>query len=541
MRLLADKNPWTRYARAGAGVLLVAFAAVSAAWPQGKPSAQPAQQESRQAISVGTRPQLFDVLCALDAAGFDSSMDTTNESPGRIQLRRRMLALQGPAVQALRKYYSEHALADSGATFSRFVSFALAAGPPPNFEFELRRDELPPDALALEGFNEILANFYREQNIDQLWQHYQPDYERAVDLYRAPVSDLVFTVSNYLREILRPSSPRYFSVYIELLAGGKSNFRNYGDHYELVISPDPGLPMDDIRHAFLHFLLDPIAIRYRVQASRLSPLLEIAAHAPLLPVEMRDDYSAFFDECLVRAVELRLKHLAPAALASAIDQAESSGYVLVRPIYAGLSGFEKSEPAMGYYLPDLVKGIDVAAEQRRLSSVKFADTAPSGVSVAENTSPIASRPAAASDPVQEELAEGQRQISARNGAAAAAAFEHILTSHPDDLRATYGLAIASALMGKPDRARELFGKVIAAAQATPTDTRAQPDPSNLSWSHIYLGRMYDVEGQRELAVTEYRAALAVAGAPESARAAAQRGVQAGYQTPSRDNKADAKP
>ncbi len=53
--------------------------------------------------------------------------------------------------------------------------------------------------------------------------------------------------------------------------------------------------------------------------------------------------------------------------------------------------------------------------------------------------------------------------------------------------------------------------------------------------------MYDVEGQRELAVTEYRAALAVAGAPESARAAAQRGVQAGYQTPSRDTKAEDKP
>jgi tetratricopeptide (TPR) repeat protein len=309
----------------------------------------------------------------------------------------------------------------------------------------------------------------------------------------------------------------------------------------MVVSPNPSQPMDDIRHAFLHFLLDPRAIRYRVEASRLSPLLEIAAHAPLLPAEMHDDYPAFFDECLVRAVELRLKRLAPGDLASAIDQAESSGYVLVRPIYAGLSGFEKSEPAMGYYLPDLVRGIDVAAEQRRLRGVKFADTAPSGVTVAENNSPVASRPAAAFDPAQEELAEGQRQISARNGAAAAASFEHILASHPDDLRATYGLAVASALMGKPERARELFSKVIASAPAALSGTGTHPDPSNLTWSHIYLGRMYDVEGQRELAVTEYRAALAVAGAPESARAAAQRGIEAGYQTPSRDNKADGKP
>jgi hypothetical protein len=46
--------------------------------------------------------------------------------------------------------------------------------------------------------------------------------------------------------------------------------------------------------------------------------------------------------------------------------------------------------------------------------------------------------------------------------------------------------------------------------------------------------MYDVEGKRDLAVLEYRAALAVTAAPDSARNAAQHGIEAGYQTPSRD-------
>ncbi|MGH9680228.1 MAG: tetratricopeptide repeat protein, partial [Candidatus Acidiferrales bacterium] len=469
------------------GVLLSAFAGVRAAQQQDNSSAAPAHEPIHQSVSVDTRPQLFVVLCALDAAGYNSNADETKDSPGRIQLRRRLLALQGPAVEALRKYYNEHALGDPGATFSRFVSFALAAGPPPNFDFELRRDELPPDALALDGFNKILANFYREGKIDLLWQHYQPEYEASAEQYRAPVSDLVFTATNYLREILRSNSPRSFSIYIEPLAGGKVNFRNYGDHYELVVTPSADLSVDDIRHAFLHFLLDPIAIRYRVQASRLSPLLEIAAHAPLLPAEMRDDYPNFFDECLVRAVELRLRRLSPADLASAIDQAEAEGYVLVRPIYAGLSGFEKSEPAMGYYLPDLIKGIDVPAEQRRLRGVKFADAAPPENAAASKGMPSDTGQMASSDPLEQELAEGERQISARNGAAAAASFESVLASHPEDLRATYGLAIASALLGQPDRARELFSKVIASAPNGASGAAAQPDPSNLSWSHIYLG------------------------------------------------------
>jgi hypothetical protein len=100
--------------------------------------------------------------------------------------------------------------------------------------------------------------------------------------------------------------------------------------------------------------------------------------------------------------------------------------------------------------------------------------------------------------------------------------------------------VASALLGQPDRARELFAKVIAASQAPAAEAGAQPDAASLSWSHIYLGRMYDVEGKRDLAVLEYRAALAVEGAPETARTAAKRGIETGYQTPSRDKQSDGK-
>ena len=518
---------------------MVALTHAYAQNPSAKAPSPSVADKPHQSVSVDSRPQLFAVMCALDAAGYESGAGNASDPPGRVQLRKRMLALQGPAVTALRKYYAEHAVGDSGATFSRFVSFALVAGPPPDFQFELRRDDLPPDALSLEGFNAILANFYNEAKLDELCKFYQLDYGRGVESLRAPVSNLIFTVSNYLREIVRSNSPRSFSVYVEPLAGGQTIFKTFGDQYAMVVRPSSDPPMDDIRHAFLHFILDPIAIRYRVQASRASPLLEYAARAPLLPVDLRDDFPGFFDECLVRAVELRLRRLSPVELASAIDQAEGSGFVLVRPIYAGLSGFEKSEPAMGYYLPDLIKGIDVAAEQRRLSAVKFADAAPAGAAPPENIR-LAAKPAASSNPLDDDLAEGQRQISARNGAAAAASFERVLASHPEDERATYGLAVASALQGKPDRARELFTKVIAAAQNPLAGPGAQPDPSNLSWSHIYLGRMYDVEGKRDLAVLEYRAALAVPGAPDTARTAAQRGIETGYQTPSRDRQSDGK-
>lgn len=519
------------------------IAPCAAARAQAPPPSKPApaaEEESKRAVSVESHRQLFAVLCALDAAGYMPGPGAAVDTPGRIQLRKHMQALQGPAVTALRKYYAEHALGDSAATFSRFVTFSLVTGPPPDFPFLLRRDDLPPEALTLEGFNPILANFYSEAKLDDIWKLYAPEYERDVESLRAPVSTLVFTASNYLREIVRAGTGRTFSVYVEPLAGDKTIFRTFGDQYALVVRPSTAPPMDDIRHAFLHFLLDPMAIRYRVQASKAAPLLEFAARAPQLPVDLRDDLTSFFDECLVRAVELRLRHLSPAELASAIDQADGSGYVMVRPIYAGLSGFEKSEPAMGYYLPDLIKGINVEAEQRRLRDVKFEEAVSAPDVAPERNARVAAAPAPSGNPLDDDLAEGQRQISARNGAAAAASFQRVLSAHPDDERATYGLAVASALQGKPDEARELFAKVIDAAQNPLAGTEKHSDPSNLSWSHIYLGRMYDVEGKHDLAVVEYRSALAVNGAPDSARTAAQHGIDVGYRPQTHDRPPDGK-
>jgi len=55
---------------------------------------------------------------------------------------------------------------------------------------------------------------------------------------------------------------------------------------------------------------------------------------------------------------------------------------------------------------------------------------------------------------------------------------------------------------------------------------ALQDPLVLTWSHVYLARIYDDEGQKEQARTEYQAALAVNGGPEQARQAAQKELAA---------------
>jgi len=46
----------------------------------------------------------------------------------------------------------------------------------------------------------------------------------------------------------------------------------------------------------------------------------------------------------------------------------------------------------------------------------------------------------------------------------------------------------------------------------------------LAWSHVYLARIYEDEGQLEQAKIEYQAAMEVQGAPTQAQQAAQKGL-----------------
>jgi predicted Zn-dependent protease len=70
------------------------------------------------------------------------------------------------------------------------------------------------------------------------------------------------------------------------------------------------------------------------------------------------------------------------------------------------------------------------------------------------------------------------------------------------------------------RAKEVFGRL------TSGEHTATGDAMVLAWSHVYLARIYDDEGQTDQARTQYQEALAVTGSPDQARQAAQKGLAA---------------
>lgn len=509
--------------KTGAGFLLLLVCAGLAAGqvaPRRQTRIAPATSST-----VDGSETMFTVMCALYASGYEGDVSADHWSAYRAQMRERARQQKGPAVDAMREFYRLHQLRDPAAMLSRYVWFGLVSGPAPKFQPLLRRDQLPPEALALEGFSEILANYYAEQNIGKLWREVQPVYLREIERMHDAMAQIVLVASTYLREVQNVSDERTFTIIVEPLVGRITNVRNYGEHYAIILSGSEEIPLDVVRHAYLHFLLDPLPLRFSHVVVVKRPLFEAAAKAPRLAPDLKDDYLSWFGECTVRAVELKLKRLSPGEREAALNMDDASGYVMVRPIFQALPGYEKSEPAMKIYFPDLVRGIDLKAEQQRVAGVKFSEAEASGPGEELSTEDVARRQNAMPKtiPYDQEviaaLTEGERRIAERNPRAAEASFKSVLAKYPEQARAWYGMGLVALLEEKPDRAKEVFARLTGGEHA------ATQDPLVLAWSHYYLGKIYEREEQLDRAKAEYQAASGVQGAPAQVQTQAQKRLE----------------
>jgi len=485
--------------------------------PRPKPKLAPAT-----AATLDTSEAMFTTMCALYAAGYEGDINADNWGTYRAQMRDRLRAQQGPAVDALKEFYRAHQFRDPASMLSRFVWFGLVSGPAPKFRPVLPRDQLPPDVLDLEGFSEILSNYYTEQRIGRMFQEVQPLYEREIERLHDPIADIVFKSGTYLRAVVDPAKPQTFTIIVEPLVGRITNVRNFVDHYAIVLSGNEEIPTDVVRHAYLHFLLDGLPLQYPHVIAVKRPLYEIAAKAPRLEPELKDDFPSWFGECTVRAVEVKLKKISPSEREAALQSNDADGYVLVRPIFMGLPNYEKAEPSFRGYFPDLIREIDIKTEQTRVAAIHFApaeDTAKKEMESEKLARERAQVTALPSDPQAiAALTDGEKKLAEKNPRAAEASFKSVLAKYPNQPRAWYGLGMVAVLDHDADRAKEVFGRLTAGQHA------ASQDPLVMAWSHIYLARIFEDEGQLDRAKTEYQAVLAVQGAPAQAQQAAQKGL-----------------
>jgi tetratricopeptide (TPR) repeat protein len=456
-------------------------------------------------------PSLFTVMAAINAAGYDAELASPNNDPLRAEIRKAVEHSNPAVVADLKTFFAEHRQKDETADLSQYISFALSVKGPPDFAPKYREVELPPDVQPLQALAPLLTRFYREANMEELWNKAQPAFERALERYHGPVSRAVLEVNAYLRNPTAGYLGRTFQIYLDLLgAPNQVQTRSYANEYFVVVTPSAEPRVHDIRHAYLHYLLDPQATKYGMEILQKKSLEDYAQGAPALDPAYKSDFLLLTTESLIKAVETRLP-----GKAESVDDALREGYILTPYFSEQLAVYEKQRDAMRLFFPEMIKHIDVAREDKRLANVQFAEAPRVRPAKVEQrvTEP---------SPADKAIEDAERLYSNKDYDRARQAYLNVLEQSSEKsvhARAYYGLARIAVLQNDPELGERLFQKVLDSG----------PDPWVRAWTHVYLGRLSDIAGNRDEAAKHYQTALAVDGASAAARHAAQQGIQQSFQ------------
>ena len=254
----------------------------------GSGASQPPQQGQLDAS-----PTLFTVLAAINAAGYDADLDSNANSPIRKQVRDidRVQAF-GVGGTTLKKFFAAHRQAKSDRRVESVHLLRAHARWAAGFSVPhetARKFRWMCGPLA--GLDHLIAEFYREANIEDLWKRVPAGLRQVIAAYHSGITKALLEANAYVRNPTSGYRGRRFQIYVDLLgAPNQIQTRSYKDDYFVVVTPSPEPQVDQIRHAYLHYLLDPLALRYFEQLNRLKGLADFAAPAPALDNAYKDDF-----------------------------------------------------------------------------------------------------------------------------------------------------------------------------------------------------------------------------------------------------------
>ncbi len=473
-----------------------------------------AQQKSK--IDFEPSETLFSVLTAMNTCGYNDGLGTSD--PIRADVRglvARAISRTPEAGEAVRQmcvFYRDHQAPDANRELSQYVSLAINLGGAPDFKPRIKEADLPPDASYVLGFAPLVAKFYALTNLGKIYSDLQPRYEQLIEKIHAPLANMVLSTDVYLKMPISGYVGRQFVIYLEPLAApGQVNARNYGDDYFLVTSPTNGtLPMDQVRHTYLHFVLDPLALKRPAAMKRLEPLLKDLQNAPLDDSYKRDA-ALLVTESLIRAIEARSIPGGKAAETKrerevAVDMSE--GFVLTSYFYDSLVKFEQEPTGLKDAFPDWLYYVDIGKQRKIAAETQFVNRSRNEV-----VQPAASKKQTRIDVAEEKIRQGDL--------AGAEKLAHQVAEEKSEEspQAYLVLGQIATLNRDKDNAIQYFERALQTGK----------DPRLIAWSHIYLGRIYDVDQERDLAVKHYQAALRAGDDTPQTKLAAERGLKSPYE------------
>jgi hypothetical protein len=527
------------------------------------------------AVSLETSESLTEVAAALNACGYDNGLESS--LPVRAAIRADMdAAIAASAAtrdsrDAMCKSIQAHT--QNGAqNLAQYVSLALFLTPPPELAMSVPLTEMPPDALQVETTLPFIRDFAEKVKFRNIYARHHVAYDDAVLQVRDSLTRMLLETNIYLHQPVSSYDGRRFMVLMEpMLSPQAVNARVYGNDYFIAASPaniagqDPlrvspgsrmsvgarasGLQMDQVRHLYLLYVIDPVIYAHAQATERLQPIMKTVQEAPIDFV-FKNDLVSFATECLIKAIEARTMDVgfAKPSKPTSVKQRteiddynnaiidydrrseavrrrqvvvdEESGWVLTGSFYEKLAQQDREGISIKDSIAEMVYGMDVPHEVDHAKKIPFFSRDSNQLVASGDVSRARAprRTLSAMDQAELKLQKGDR-----NGAEDLADKE--LQTNPKSSEALYVLARVKLMEGDPQAAYDRFTQVVATAK----------DARTLAWAHVYLGRLYDMQQRpdRAKALAEYKAAATMPGAQPDVKAAAEAGIQMPFAPPKR--------
>ena len=530
----------------------------SSSGAQDDESASPAQAYVREktpsivdpagpTISLISSEPVFVMAASLNMCGYDEGI--ADSAPVRKQVRDEINQTLETNEEARNKrdalclYIAQHRMTGTELDVAQYISLSLYLTPPPQMETMADLTEMPPDATQVAEIVPLLRDFANAVDLHGIWLTIHHTYDQAADQLHDSLSNMIVSTNLYLKMPSATYDGRRFIVVIEpMLSPSTVNARIYGTDYVVVVSPLNGkIRMSDVRHTYLHYVIEPLLYARANAIDRTQPILKEIHEAPL-EFRYRSDTVPLTVECLIKAIEARttdtgipdykmpsnidrsqlpiyqherqlVEQKQEAAREATVQHDMRQGFVLTQYFYEQLIGFERDPASLKDTIGEMVYSMDVDQQVHRIRALVFDKEA--DAEVLERSKP--------KKLIGMDLAEAKLSNGDMAGASAMAqqVLDHqsdTIASATESARAWFIMARVSAMNGHPEQAIDDFQKTLATSK----------EQRLLAWSHIYLGRMLDLDCKRDQALSEYKLALTVRDGREDTRLAAERGVKNAY-------------
>ena len=494
-------------------------------------------------ISLEISEAMFDVMVGLNTCGYNEGLSISD--PLRQKVRDDVdQALEESAAardsrDRLCSFIHSHTMNGVSVNLAAYINMALYLTPPPSLTTTVGASDLPPDAATLVGLAAPLRNFSQAVGLHVIWVLNHPAYEALANNVRTAMNQMLIQTDLYLKQPPVTNGNRRFLVIMEpMIAPGEEHARVFGGDYIVVSSPTNGkIDLKPVKHTYLRFILEPLIYARSESINQLRPILELVQPSPL-PYIYKSDVLTLVTECMIRAIEARsmdtgvpvykiLAHVDRSQLA-AVDKQENDyehavaevrndtvhndmiqGFILTQYFYDQLRGFDESPRSLPQMVGIMIYGMNVDIEKHRVQEIVFATHTDQNVAT-----PVA--------PQSADLDNAETKLIAGDTAAAAQLAQRALDQHPSDPgRAYFILARANIMSGKMDAAVQDFNEA----------AKVSHDLRTIAWSHIYLGRLDDLQGNRTAAVAEYQAAMQSRDGRQDTSRAAEAGLKAPFARP----------